>query len=69
MTQTTTADRRIAYRRIATEEAYAPQEVIDEYRRMLNIRMAGPEQLVVNLSGGNQRRSCWRAGWRCVPRC
>lgn len=36
MTQTTTTDaHRIGYRRIATEEAYAPQEVIDEYRRML----------------------------------
>ena len=36
MTQTTTTDHRIGYRRIATEEAYAPQEVIDEYRRMLS---------------------------------
>ena len=27
--------RQVAYRRIATEEAYAPQEIIDEYRRML----------------------------------
>ena len=30
--------------------------LVEEYRRMLNIRMAGPEQLVVNLSGGNQQK-------------
>jgi inositol transport system ATP-binding protein len=30
--------------------------MVDEYRRALNIRMAGPEQLVANLSGGNQQK-------------
>jgi inositol transport system ATP-binding protein len=30
--------------------------LVEEYRRALNIRMAGPEQLVVNLSGGNQQK-------------
>jgi inositol transport system ATP-binding protein len=30
--------------------------MVEEYRRALNIRMAGPEQLVANLSGGNQQK-------------
>jgi inositol transport system ATP-binding protein len=30
--------------------------LVETYRRMLNIRMAGPEQLVANLSGGNQQK-------------
>jgi inositol transport system ATP-binding protein len=30
--------------------------LVEEYRRALNIRMAGPEQLVANLSGGNQQK-------------
>lgn len=30
--------------------------LVEEYRRRLNIRMAGPEQLVGNLSGGNQQK-------------
>jgi len=30
--------------------------LVDEYRRKLNIRMAGPDQLVGNLSGGNQQK-------------
>ena len=30
--------------------------LVDEYRRALNIRMASPEQLVANLSGGNQQK-------------
>ncbi|HZP20356.1 MAG TPA: sugar ABC transporter ATP-binding protein [Bauldia sp.] len=34
----------------------AEQKVVEEYRRALNIRMASPEQLVVNLSGGNQQK-------------
>lgn len=31
-------------------------DLVEEYRRRLNIRMAGPEQLVGNLSGGNQQK-------------
>jgi inositol transport system ATP-binding protein len=34
----------------------AERALVEEYRRALNIRMAGPEQLVVNLSGGNQQK-------------
>jgi inositol transport system ATP-binding protein len=34
----------------------AERAMVDEYRRALNIRMAGPEQLVANLSGGNQQK-------------
>jgi inositol transport system ATP-binding protein len=34
----------------------AERALVEEYRGMLNIRMAGPEQLVVNLSGGNQQK-------------
>jgi inositol transport system ATP-binding protein len=30
--------------------------LVETYRKMLNIRMAGPEQLVANLSGGNQQK-------------
>jgi inositol transport system ATP-binding protein len=30
--------------------------LIDEYKKLLNIRMASPEQLVANLSGGNQQK-------------
>jgi inositol transport system ATP-binding protein len=30
--------------------------LVEEYRRALNIRMAGPDQLVGNLSGGNQQK-------------
>jgi inositol transport system ATP-binding protein len=32
------------------------QALVEEYRRRLNIRMAGPDQLVGNLSGGNQQK-------------
>jgi inositol transport system ATP-binding protein len=32
------------------------RRMVDNYRRILNIRMAGPEQLVANLSGGNQQK-------------
>ncbi len=31
-------------------------KLIDEYRQMLNVRMTSPEQLVSNLSGGNQQK-------------
>ena len=30
--------------------------LVEDYRRRLNIRMAGPDQLVGNLSGGNQQK-------------
>ena len=30
--------------------------LVEEYRKALSIRMAGPEQLVANLSGGNQQK-------------
>ena len=32
------------------------QELVEEYRKRLNIRMASPDQLVGNLSGGNQQK-------------
>jgi inositol transport system ATP-binding protein len=32
------------------------RELVEEYRRILNIRMSGPDQLVSNLSGGNQQK-------------
>jgi inositol transport system ATP-binding protein len=32
------------------------RKLVEEYRRALNIRMAGPDQLVGNLSGGNQQK-------------
>jgi inositol transport system ATP-binding protein len=34
----------------------AERAMVEEYRRALNIRMAGPEQLIANLSGGNQQK-------------
>jgi inositol transport system ATP-binding protein len=34
----------------------AEAKLVEEYRRALNIRMAGPDQLVNNLSGGNQQK-------------
>ena len=34
----------------------AERALVEEYRRALNIRMAGPDQLVNNLSGGNQQK-------------
>ena len=30
--------------------------MVEEYRQALNIRMASPEQIVANLSGGNQQK-------------
>jgi ABC-type sugar transport system ATPase subunit len=30
--------------------------LIEEYRKLLNIRMSGPDQIVGNLSGGNQQK-------------
>jgi len=34
----------------------AEEKLVDEFRRALNIRMSGSEQLVANLSGGNQQK-------------
>jgi inositol transport system ATP-binding protein len=34
----------------------AESALIEEFRKALNIRMASPEQLVANLSGGNQQK-------------
>jgi inositol transport system ATP-binding protein len=34
----------------------AERALVEQYRQTLNIRMAGPEQLVANLSGGNQQK-------------
>jgi ABC-type sugar transport system ATPase subunit len=34
----------------------AEGRMVEEYKRALNIRMAGPEQLIANLSGGNQQK-------------
>jgi inositol transport system ATP-binding protein len=34
----------------------AEQEMVEEFRKALNIRMAGPEQIIANLSGGNQQK-------------
>ena len=34
----------------------AERRLVEEYRRALNIRMAGPEQIIANLSGGNQQK-------------
>jgi inositol transport system ATP-binding protein len=34
----------------------AESKLVGDFRRALNIRMASPEQLVVNLSGGNQQK-------------
>ena len=41
----------------ASSSTSAPRRaLVEEYRRALNIRMAAPEQLVGNLSGGNQQK-------------
>jgi inositol transport system ATP-binding protein len=34
----------------------AERAMVEEYRKALNIRMASPEQIVINLSGGNQQK-------------
>jgi inositol transport system ATP-binding protein len=34
----------------------AERALVERYRQMLNIRMASPDQLVANLSGGNQQK-------------
>jgi len=32
------------------------EKLVEEYRKLLNIRMASPDQIVGNLSGGNQQK-------------
>jgi inositol transport system ATP-binding protein len=34
----------------------AERAMVEEYRKALNIRMSNPEQLITNLSGGNQQK-------------
>jgi inositol transport system ATP-binding protein len=34
----------------------AERAMVEEFRKALNIRMAGPEQIIANLSGGNQQK-------------
>ena len=49
-----------ALRRVSTMGFFvderAEKAMVEEYRQALNIRMAGPEQSVANLSGGNQQK-------------
>ena len=49
-----------AHDRISRWGAFIDQgkerDLVEEYRKRLNIRMASPEQLVGNLSGGNQQK-------------
>jgi len=46
---------RIARWRFFIDEQ-AERGLVEEYRKALNIRMASPDQLVLNLSGGNQQK-------------
>ena len=34
----------------------AERELVESYRKALNIRFASPEQIIINLSGGNQQK-------------
>jgi inositol transport system ATP-binding protein len=40
---------------IFVDEA-AERSMVEDFRKALNIRMAGPEQVIANLSGGNQQK-------------
>ena len=46
---------RIARWRVFIDET-AERALVQEYTTALNIRMAGPEQIIANLSGGNQQK-------------
>jgi inositol transport system ATP-binding protein len=46
---------RVAGWRVFVDER-AEGRLVEEYRKALNIRMAGPDQAVGNLSGGNQQK-------------
>jgi inositol transport system ATP-binding protein len=52
---TMAAHKRIKLWGIFIDEA-AEREMVEEYRKKLNIRMASPEQLIASLSGGNQQK-------------
>ncbi len=43
------------------------EALVAEYKKLLNIRMASPDQIVGNLSAATSRRWCSPAGWRCAP--
>jgi inositol transport system ATP-binding protein len=49
------AHERILRGKVFIDEA-AERRMVDEYRKALNIRMASQEQIVANLSGGNQQK-------------
>ncbi|MBV9245214.1 MAG: sugar ABC transporter ATP-binding protein [Methylobacteriaceae bacterium] len=49
------AHERIRRWRVFIDEK-AERDLVEEYRKTLNIRMASPEQIIVNLSGGNQQK-------------
>ena len=38
----------------------------DHHIRSLNIKTPGAEQLIMNLSGGNQQKPFWGAGYRKI---
>ena len=46
---------RILFARYFIDEA-AERRMVEEFRDALNIRMTGPDQIVANLSGGNQQK-------------
>ncbi len=49
------AHERILSGGIFIDEA-AERRMVEEYRKALNIRMASPDQIIANLSGGNQQK-------------
>jgi inositol transport system ATP-binding protein len=52
---TMAAHERILRAKVFIDEA-AERRMVEEYRKSLNIRMAGQEQTIANLSGGNQQK-------------
>lgn len=50
-----TADERISSLGVFISNA-KEEKLVEEYRRLLNIRMASPDQIIGNLSGGNQQK-------------
>jgi inositol transport system ATP-binding protein len=43
-------------RMLGVVDGGAERAMVEDYRRKLNIRMASPEQVIANLSGGNQQK-------------